>query len=98
MESHALQISVDMDTTLYSSRPITACFKECSTLTVLTALLVWRLDVVAITDRGSNRSAHRVSVRLLGFFVQEVIWHEAGVTLVYDVLNVIISMTEIRSK
>lgn len=87
-----------MDITLYSTSPVTARFRTRSTRAVLTALLVRRLDVVAVTDQGSDCSTHSVSVRLLGFLVQEVIRHQTRVAFVYDVLNIIIISMTIRTE
>lgn len=54
----------------------------------LTALLIWRLDVVSIANQSAYSVVHTVSVGLLCSLIQQVIWHQTRVTFIQDVLRV----------
>ena len=53
----------------------------------LTALLIWRLNVVAIANEGADSVVHTVSVRFLRFLVQKVVRYQTRVSLIHDVLR-----------
>lgn len=53
----------------------------------LTALLVGWLYVVTVANESADSCTHSVSVGLLGLFIKEVIWHQAGIALVHYVLK-----------
>lgn len=54
----------------------------------LTALLIWRFNVVPITDQSAYSVVHAVSVGFFGSLVQQVVRHQTRVTLIHDVLRV----------
>lgn len=57
----------------------------------LTALLIWRLNVVAIANEGADSVVNAVSVGFLSSLVQQVVWYQTRVSLIHDVLR---SVTE----
>lgn len=52
----------------------------------LTALLIWRLNVVAVANESTDSVVNAVSVRFLSSLVQQVVRYQTRVTLIQDVL------------
>lgn len=48
----------------------------------LTALLIWRLNVVAIANEGADSVVNTVSVRFLGSLVQQIVRYQTRVSLI----------------
>lgn len=65
--------------------------KCCLDVSGLTALLIWRLNVVAIANEGADSVINTVSVGFLSSLVQQVVRYQTRVSLIHDVLR---SVTE----
>lgn len=56
----------------------------------LTALLIWRLNVVAVANECADSVINAVSVGFLRSLVQQVVWYQTRVSLIHDILQVVV--------